>query len=143
MNKDAILVQSYSSGMSSSHDDPRPDGSSNTFMCAEKYQLEDDTYVLTAIQHRGVDTLQTGSIGGILVAYGDANGDTDTFEFSYHDGGTTGGQSDIRTGTWIMDTTYETGAHLMYQDLFVPTLETGAPVAMETLTIGHEGFGLI
>ena len=87
----------------SSHDEPRPDGSSNTFMYAEKYQLEDDAYVLTAIQHGSVDTLQTGSIAGVLVAFGDVGGATDTFEFGYYDGGTqqdspTSGQAH---GSWI------------------------------------------
>ena len=118
----------------------RPDGTSNTLIYAEKFQLEDSAYVLTAIEHAGVNTLQTGSIGGVTVASGDVDGATDTFEFDFCDGGTAG-QPDLGTGAWIPDTTYETGAHLPYQDLLVPSAETTGPtVAMETLTIGHEGF---
>src|SRR5262249_30343513 len=117
----------------------RSDGTSNTLMYAEKFQLEDGAYVLTAIEHAGVITLH--SIGGVTVASGDVDGATDTFEFDFCDGGTAPGQPDIRTGTWIMDATYETGSHLLYQNVLVPPppLETGPAVAMETLTIGHEG----
>jgi hypothetical protein len=175
MDKDSIIVQSYSSGYSTNGDagdgvyvasgdvngdtdalgppvtftftvtpslgspEERSDGTSNTLMYAEKFQLEDGAYVLTAIEHAGIDTLH--AIGGVTVASGDVDGATDTFEFDFCDGGTA---ADIGTGTWIMDTTYETGSHLLYQDVFVPPpLETGPAVAMETLTIGHEGFWLL
>jgi hypothetical protein len=35
------------------------------------------------------------------------------------------------------------GTHALYQDVVVPTADTGSAVAMETLTIAHEGFWLI
>ena len=35
------------------------------------------------------------------------------------------------------------GSHVLYQDVFVPPLETGPAVAMETLTIAHEGYWLV
>jgi hypothetical protein len=45
-------------------------------------------------------------------------------------------ECDVRKGDWITDVTYEsdTGSHALYQDVFVPTLDT------ETLIIAHEGF---
>ena len=35
------------------------------------------------------------------------------------------------------------GSDVLYQDVFVPPLETGPAVAMETLTIAHEGYWLV
>jgi hypothetical protein len=153
--KDWIIVESYSSGTSQGEpvtftfavsqpaDSPRPDGTSNTLMIGEV--LPDDSYVLTAIQHGAVDTFQSGFNGGITVASGDVNGDTDTFDFANYDGGTAAGELNIRTGTWITDTTYETGSHALYQDVVVPPPPGtgGAAVAMETITIANEGLWLI
>ena len=57
--KDWIIIESYTSGASQG---PRPDGTSNTLMIAERYQ--DGPYVLTAIEHGAVDTFQKGFNGG-------------------------------------------------------------------------------
>jgi hypothetical protein len=154
--KDWIIVESYSSGASQGQpvtftytvsqpaDNPRPDGTSNTFMIGEQLP-DDDPYVLTAIQHGAVDTLQKGFNGALTVAVGDVNGDADTFDFANYDGGTAAGEPNIRIGTWITDTTYQTGSHILYQDVVVPPPpETGgSTVAMETITIANEGLWLI
>ena len=105
-------------------DAPAGDGTSNTFMSAERYN-EDEPYVLTAIQHTGV-----APIGGVQVACGDVNGDTDTFDFGYADSEPT-----------AQDTA--AGAHALYQDVSVPTSGTVPAVGMESLTIAHEGLWLL
>jgi hypothetical protein len=45
-------------------------------------------------------------------------------------------EGDVRKGDWITDVTYEsdTGSHALYQDVVIPTLDTG------TLIIDHEGY---
>ena len=134
---DDLIIFSYSTGPGSqagadlrkgtwltdvTHEDaPAGDGTSNTFMYAEKYPLEDDGYVLTAIQHGSVDTLQGGTDGaqntpGALL-----------FIFSQE--------------PTAQDTA--SGSYVLYQDVVVPPIETGPALAVESLTIAHEGFWLI
>ena len=103
---------------------PSGDGTSNTLMTAERYH-DDGAYVLTATQHTGV-----APTGGVQVACGDVNGDTDTFDFGYADGEPTAQDA-------------PTGSHALYQDVSVPTPGTEPAVGMESLTIAHEGFWLI
>ena len=90
-------------------------------------------------------------IGGVSVASGDVNGDTDaigqTVTFTYTVNVDPSAYDDydrdqqlIAIHTRTGNATLETESHLLYQDVFVPTLETGPAVAMETLTIADEGF---
>jgi hypothetical protein len=71
------------------------DGTSNTVLIFERYG-------------------QTGSIGGISVASGDVNGDTDAL-----------GDPVTFTYTVTVDPSAYEGSHVLYQDVFVPPLETG------------------
>ena len=84
------------------------DGTSNTFMYAEKFQLPDGEHVLTTVQHSAGGEDSRG-LWQINVA-ADADG--------------------VRKGGWITDVTYE-------------TLPGGTAVAIETLTIAHEGILLL
>ena len=84
------------------------DGTSNTFMYAEKFQLPDGEHVLTAIQH---DAREPSSAGE------DSRG---LWQINLEPG-----KGNIQKGGWISDVTYEASG--------------GNAVAMETLTIAHEG----
>ena len=80
------------------------DGTSNTFMFAEKLRLSDGEHVLTAVQH---------------AAGGEDSGRLWQINVRPCEGG-------LHKGDWISDVTYE-------------RLQDGNPVAVETLTIAHEG----
>lgn len=84
---------------------PMTDGTSNTFMYAEKFQLLDGEHVLTTVQHAAGGEDSRG-LWQINVAPDEGA---------------------IRKGGWICDVTHE-------------DLPGGTTVAMETLTIAHEGF---
>jgi hypothetical protein len=90
------------------------DGTSNTFMYAEKFQLPDGEYVLTAVQHHANEP---GSAGGE-----DSRG---LWQINLEPG-----NGNIQKGGWISDVTYEASPG-------------GNAVAMETLTIAHEGILLL
>ena len=109
-----------------------PDGTSNTVFFGEKYG-------------------QAGSIGGVSVAGGDVDGATGalgdpvtfTFTVSGPATGFLGFPGGVRVASGDVNAVEMgdgyAGSHVLYQDVFVPTLETGPAVAMETLTIAHEG----
>jgi hypothetical protein len=134
------------------------DGTSNTVLFSERYGSPDDEYVLTAVQHVSqpeASVPETGDEVLIGFEFGDVNGGEDsrglfqinvdpaqpnvgTFDCSELTQWASGTpqEGDVRKGDWITDVTYEsdTGSHALYQDVFVPTLDT------ETLIIAHEGF---
>ena len=111
-----------------------PDGTSNTVFFSERYG-------------------QAGAIGGVSVAGGDLDGATDalgdpvTFTFTVSNPppatGFLGFPGGVRVASGDVNAVEMgdgyAGSHVLYQDVFVPTLETGPAVAMETLTIAHEG----
>jgi hypothetical protein len=89
----------------------------------------DDNVGLPAVQMDDGLLAFPGYIGGVSVGCGDVDGalgDPVTFTF-----------------TVSVDPSAYEGSHLLYQDVFVPPLETGPAVAMEALTIAHEGSWLI
>ncbi len=88
------------------------DGTSNTFMYAEKFQLPDGEYVLTAVQHHANEPSSAGE---------DSRG---LWQINLEPG-----NGNIQKGGWISDVTYEASG--------------GNAVAMETLTIAHEGLLLL
>ena len=89
------------------------DGTSNTFMVAEKFQLPDGEYVLTAVQHAG----QPGAAGGE-----DSRGLWQINVAPY--------EGEIQKGGSISDVSHG-------------QLPGENAVAMETLTVAHEGILLI
>jgi hypothetical protein len=89
------------------------DGTSNTIMVAEKFQLLDGEYVLTAVQHTG----EPGAAGSE-----DSRG---LWQINVAPHG-----AEIQKGGWISDVSYE-------------RLPGESTVAMETLTITHEGIMLL
>jgi hypothetical protein len=89
------------------------DGTSNTFMYAEKFRLPDGEYVLTAIQHHANEPSSAG---------GEDN--RGLWQINLEPG-----KGNIQKGGWISDVTYEASG--------------GNAVAMETLTIAHEGLLLL
>ena len=91
-----------------------PDGASNTFMFAEKFQGPDGEYVLAAVQHYATQA----SSGGGEDSFGLWQINAEPSEASLHKGG------------WICDVTYEHSP-------------TGTAVAIETITIAHEGMLLL
>ena len=84
------------------------DGTTNTFMYAERFQLPDGEHVLTAVQHA-------------------ATGEESRGLWQINARPCEGG---VRKGDWISDVTYE-------------SLQNGNAVAVESLTIAHEGLLLI
>ena len=80
------------------------DGTSNTFMYAEKFQFQDKEHVLTTVQHAagGEDSLGLWQINARAC------------------------DGSVRKGDWISDVTYE-------------NLQEGNAVAVESLTVAHEG----
>ena len=83
------------------------DGTSNTFMYAERYLLPDGAYLLTAVEH----------------AAGEDSRGLWQINVRPCEGG-------VHKGNWISDVTYE-------------DLQDGNAVAIEPLTIAHEGIFLI
>jgi len=72
-------------------------------------------------------------LGGVSVASADLSGDT---------GGVPLG--DPITFTYTVNNTSSAydGSHALYQDVVIPSLDTGPALAIETLTIAHEGYWL-
>ena len=104
---------------------PGPDGTSSTLMIGEVVRTEPWTAISMA--ERGGETGAHDTTDGecVLNAIQHAS------------------QPEASKGDWITDVTFErfdTGSHAIYQDVVVPPPETGLAVAMETLTIAHEGF---
>ena len=83
------------------------DGTSNTFMHAERFQFADAGYSLTSVQHAAGGEDSRG-LWQINVQACDGS---------------------VRKGDWISDVT--------------DVLQDGNAVAIESLTIAHEGFSLI
>ena len=91
-----------------------PNGASNTFLFAEKVQGSDGEYVLAAVQHHATQPLS----GAGEDSFGLWQINAEPNEGSLHKGG------------WICDVTYEHPP-------------AGNAVAIETLTLAHEGILLI
>ena len=83
------------------------DGTSNTLMFAEKFARQDGEYVLTSTQHWS----QPGFVGGVFVASGDVNPDTDAL-----------GQTITFTATVNTSASDYSGSHAIYQDVFIPAV---------------------
>jgi len=133
------------------------DGTSNTVLFSEMYGGSDGEYVLTGIEH-GADDSQTSHPGGANMLFGDGSvRSTDTsavatlldFEWSSSDTTdrlvvvTDADPAGAIAGVIIAATTDNnriddgadySGSHALYQDVFIPTLDTG------TLIIAHEGY---
>jgi hypothetical protein len=96
--------------------------------------VEDKGYVLTALAHHATGGSRFGepvtftlTIRPESPAAGDSSGSVFGFHWE-----TTASAGDVRKGDWIADVTREPAA-----------LPGGSTVAMETLTIAHEGLLLI
>jgi len=133
------------------------DGTSNTVFFSERYGSPDGEYVLTGIEH-GADDSQASHPGGANMLFGDGSvRSTDTsavatlldFEWSSSDTTdrlvvvTDADPAGAIAGVIIAATTDNnriddgadySGSHALYQDVFIPTLDTG------TLIIAHEGY---
>jgi hypothetical protein len=92
----------------------------------------DDNVGLPAVQMGDGLLMPPSNIGGVSVGCGDVDGAADAL-----------GDPVTFTFTVSVDPSAYEGSHLLYQDVFVPPSETGSAVAMEALTIAHEGFWLI
>src|SRR5262245_26819091 len=90
----------------------------------------DDNVVLSAVQMVDGLLVPPSNIGGVSVGCGDVDGAARAL-------------GDLVTFTFTVEPSAYEGSHLLYQDVVVPPLETGPAVAMEALTIAHEGFWLI
>ena len=100
------------------------DGTSNTVLLSERYLRPDDDYLLTSVQHSAAE-YEGSFLGGVFVASGDVNGTgEDSLALWQINVEPSQDSPDIQKGEWITDTTYE----------------GGTTVAMESLTISHEGF---
>src|SRR5215207_3675159 len=107
------------------------DGTSNTVLFSERYTRPDGEHVLTAVQHASQTSSAVGEDSRGLWQINlepDQHG-PNAFEHDQNDGGAPS-EGNIRTGGWISDVTYEDS-------------QGGNAVAMETLTIAHEGLSLL
>jgi hypothetical protein len=95
---------------------------------------EDKGYVLTSLAHRATDVSHPGQpVTFTFTVRVEPAAEKPLYSsvFAPH-WETTAGAADVPKGTWIADITREPAA-----------LPGGSTVAMETLTIAHEGFLLI
>jgi hypothetical protein len=75
---------------------------------------------------------------------GDADGTNDSFNFTDYKPTESVALGDPVTFTYTVSvdpSAYE-GSHVLYQDVFVPPLETGPALAIEAVTILHGGYWL-
>ena len=115
------------------------DGTSNTVFFSERYGSPDGEYVLTGIQH-GADDSQTSHPGGANMLFGDGSvRSTDTsavatlMDFDFPSSSDTHDPLVLVTDANADGADYS-GSHLLYQDVFIPTLDT------ETRIFDHEGY---
>ena len=115
------------------------DGTSNTVLFSEMYGGPDGEYVLTGIEH-GADDGQTSHPGGANMLFGDGSvRSTDTSavatltDFDFPSSSDTYDPLVLVTDA-NADAADYSGSHVLYQDVFIPTLDT------ETRIFDHEGY---
>ena len=136
--------------------DAIPDGTSNTVLFAEKYDAVD-----SQASHTGgvnvcwgdgsVRNSDTSAVAKLMdFDFPSSLGEPVTFTLtvsadspattvkpSFVKSWSTSGDADDRPTDAGAD---YSGSHILYQDVFIPAVDTGPAVAIETVTIAHEGY---
>ena len=125
--------------------DAIPDGTSNTVFFSERYYLVDSQGSDRTTDTSTVATLQdfdwpSSSSDPVTFTYTVSVDPSDTtLERCFVKSWSTSGDADDRPTD---DGADYSGSHVLYQDVFIPTVDTGPAVAIETITIAHEGYWL-